>query len=219
MKVFVYGAGAHGRVILETLKLSQRCSSVEFIDDDQSLWGSEVNGTPVVGGWEYLISQDRSVFKVIVGQGHPGLRMELARKMEEHSVRFLNAVHPSAAVMRSTRIGVGNMIGATAVMTSNVVLGNHVILNTGAVVEHDCMLEDFTTICPGVQLGGRTRVRQGAFICTGAIVLPRITIGASSVVAAGSLVTKSVPDHVLVLGTPARIQTHFSETFDWKRLL
>lgn len=49
-------------------------------------------------------------------------------------------------------------------------------------------------------------IKKGAYIATGAIVLPNITIGKESVVAAGSVVTKNVPDHVLVAGVPAVVK-------------
>jgi acetyltransferase-like isoleucine patch superfamily enzyme len=39
----------------------------------------------------------------------------------------------------------------------------------------------------------------------GAIVIDHITIGSHSVIGAGAVVTTDVPDHVLVVGMPARV--------------
>jgi UDP-2-acetamido-3-amino-2,3-dideoxy-glucuronate N-acetyltransferase len=47
-------------------------------------------------------------------------------------------------------------------------------------------------------------VREGASIGAGVVVLPGITIGAWAMVGAGAVVTRSVADHALVIGNPAR---------------
>jgi acetyltransferase-like isoleucine patch superfamily enzyme len=51
-----------------------------------------------------------------------------------------------------------------------------------------------------------TQVREGASIGAGAVVLPNLTIGAYALVAAGSVVTRDVPAHALVVGSPARVR-------------
>jgi acetyltransferase-like isoleucine patch superfamily enzyme len=48
-------------------------------------------------------------------------------------------------------------------------------------------------------------IKNNAWICMGAIICPGVTIGENSVVAAGAVVTKDVPDHSLVAGVPAKI--------------
>ncbi|MCJ7826062.1 acyltransferase [Patescibacteria group bacterium] len=48
--------------------------------------------------------------------------------------------------------------------------------------------------------------KRGCFIGTGAIILPGITVGRESVVGAGAVVTKNIPDGQLVVGVPARVK-------------
>ena len=50
-----------------------------------------------------------------------------------------------------------------------------------------------------------TRVRRGASIGSNATILCGITIGEGAIVGAGAVVTKDVPDHVIVAGVPARV--------------
>lgn len=52
----------------------------------------------------------------------------------------------------------------------------------------------------------QTHVGEGASIGAGAVILPGLTIGAYAFVAAGSVVTRNVPDHALVVGSPARMR-------------
>jgi acetyltransferase-like isoleucine patch superfamily enzyme len=49
------------------------------------------------------------------------------------------------------------------------------------------------------------RIRQKAWIGAGAIILPGVTVGENAVVAAGAVVSKDVPDNVIVAGIPAKI--------------
>jgi len=72
-------------------------------------------------------------------------------------------------------------------------------------LEHDNILEDFVNLAPSVTLAGRVHVKKGAYIHTGASVIPNKTIGAHAIVGAGATVIEDVPDDVTVVGTPAKI--------------
>jgi acetyltransferase-like isoleucine patch superfamily enzyme len=66
------------------------------------------------------------------------------------------------------------------------------------------------------QRGGQTTVRavsvgEGAWLGARSMILPGVTIGAGAVVAAGSVVTKDVPPHTLVAGTPAVVKRDLGE--------
>ena len=219
MKAYIYCAGAQGRVVLDILRQCGTYEQARFVDDDRRLWGAEINGALVAGGPDCLLREDAEEFRLILAAGDPRLREQLAVKARQHDFPLLNAIHPSAVIMPSCRLGQGDTICAGAVVNTDARIGDHVIVNTAAVVEHDCDLGGFATVGPGVQLGGRSTVGRGAFLCTGAIVLPRIAVGAGSVVAAGAVVTRPVPPRVLVMGVPARVRSEIDESFDWHRLL
>jgi len=80
------------------------------------------------------------------------------------------------------------------------------------VVGETAVIEDDVTLFQSVTLGGigkaagerHPKVRRGAFIGSGAVVLGNIEIGAGARVAAGAVVTKSVPDNTTVVGQAAR---------------
>ncbi|MGB7437634.1 MAG: acyltransferase [Candidatus Acidiferrum sp.] len=78
------------------------------------------------------------------------------------------------------------------------------------IVDHNHAYEDITVpiVDQGVTEGGRIRIGRGSWIARGAaIVCPKgeLTIGRNCVVAANSVVTRSIPDYSLVAGLPARI--------------
>jgi sugar O-acyltransferase (sialic acid O-acetyltransferase NeuD family) len=97
------------------------------------------------------------------------------------------------------------MILHGVIIQAQSVIGDHVIINTGARVDHDCLVSSYVHLAPGVILCGNVTVGEGAFIGAGATVIPGKKIGAWSTVGAGAVVTKDVPDYAVVVGTPGRI--------------
>ncbi len=219
MKAFIYGCGAQGRVVLDILRAQGSHTSVEFLDDNPKLWRQSINAALVVGNLEYALLEDANSYEILVALGNNIDRINIAAQINIYRLHWLNAIHPSAVIMSTAILGKGNMIGAHTVINTNTEVGNYIIINNSAVVEHDSILEDGVCVSPGVQIGGRVIIHQSTFIGTGAIILPRISIGTHAIVAAGSVVTKDVPDHVLVKGSPAKIVSEVDNNFDWKRLL
>lgn len=112
--------------------------------------------------------------------------------------------HPSATVSRRADIGAGVYLGARCVVNIRARIGDHAIINTGAIVEHECLLEQNVHAAPGCVLCGNVRVGEGTLIGAGARVIPGVRIGQGCVVGAGATVVKDVPDGATVVGTPAR---------------
>jgi acetyltransferase-like isoleucine patch superfamily enzyme len=80
------------------------------------------------------------------------------------------------------------------------------IVNTGATIDHDCVLGDGVHVCPGAHLAGEVRVGDETWIGIGASVVQSVCIGSRAVVGAGAVVIGDVPDDVTVVGVPAVIK-------------
>lgn len=61
------------------------------------------------------------------------------------------------------------------------------------------------TTYPDFDVFGKIRIEDGAYIGSGSHIMPGVTIGENSLVAAGSIVTKSVPPNTVVGGNPAKV--------------
>ena len=85
-------------------------------------------------------------------------------------------------------------------------VGNMAIINTGAIVEHADVLEDYASIAPGATLCGGVKVERGAHVGAGSTVLQTVTIGRESLVGIGSVVTRDIPPGVVAYGNPCRVQ-------------
>jgi acetyltransferase-like isoleucine patch superfamily enzyme len=79
-----------------------------------------------------------------------------------------------------------------------------VILNSGAVVEHDCVVGDGAHVSPNATLTGNVRVGARSWVGAGAVVLPGVRVGDDARVGAGAVVTRAVTDGATVMGVPAR---------------
>ena len=115
-----------------------------------------------------------------------------------------NALHKSAIVSRSMDAGTGNMIAPRVVINPQVKIGNGVILNTGSIVEHECIIHDYAHIAPGAVLCGNVEVGEGTLVGAGAVVLPGIKIGSNVTIGAGAVVTRDVPDNIKMAGNPSK---------------
>ncbi len=216
---WIFGAGAHGRITLDVWRSASPDAEFHFIDDNPRMHGKIIDGVPVDGGIQFLLDHFTPADEAVVAIGYNNVRLLLGQRLENRSLILGNAIHGSAVVMASARIGGGTMIFAQAVINTGANVGKHVIINAGAVVEHDSVIEDGALLGSGVSTGGRVTIGEGTFIGAGTTLAPRIKVGQGSVVGAGSVVVKDLPPRVLAYGVPAQVVREVDKSFDWSRLL
>lgn len=218
-KVAVFGAGAQGRVTLDTLRARDDMTVIGFIDSHSDLKDQKINDISVFGSAEAIKEAHGPDIAVIVALGANQTRINVADELAAKGWQLCAAIHPSAVIADSAKIGRNIAIMPHALVHSNATVHDHAIINSSTVIEHDTIVGPGASVSPGTQVGGRVIIGAGAFIGTGAIILPRLTIGDQAVVAAGALVTKDVPNRTLVAGSPAKHVQDIDDDFDWKRLL
>jgi len=194
-KVILQGGGGHARVVLDVL-LSQGIIVPALID---AKYNGDLLGIPRIKEYDATIEPNASV---IVAIGDNAIRKRVA-EFTKHP--FVNAIHSSAIISARVKMGVGNMILHGVIIQAETEIGNHVIINTGAQVDHDCTVEDYAHIAPRVVLCGNVKVGSGTLIGAGATVIPGKTIGKWATIGAGSVVTKDIPDYAIAVGNPARV--------------
>lgn len=202
--VVIIGGGGHAKVVIEILRAAGE-TVASIVDADPT--PREVLGVPVAGDDLALPGlRERGFSKLFVAVGDNRLRETLGRKARELGFALVNAVHPSAVVSPSARLGEGVAVMAGAVVNAESHIGDLAIVNTGAVVDHDCRLGAACHVGPASALAGAVSVGDRAFLGVGTRVIPGVTIGADTIVGAGGVVVRDLPAGVVAIGAPAKIK-------------
>jgi len=206
-KLVIWGASGHALVVADAARLGDEYEIAGFIDDvHPGRNGEEFRGAVILGGRERLdVLSSQGVNNLVFGFGDCRARLELAEFARRKGFRLATVIHPRAFVAADASVGCGTVILAGAIVNPATRIGENVIVNTSASVDHECLIEDGAHIGPGVHLGGRVRVGRAAWIGIGATVIDRSSIGAEAVIGAGAVVVADIPDGVLAYGIPARV--------------
>ncbi|USQ97432.1 acetyltransferase [Caulobacter sp. RL271] len=202
--VVIIGGGGHAKVVIESLRASGHAVAA-IVDADPT--PRVVLGVPVLGDdlkLPELRGQGLSALFVAVGDNR--LREMLGRKARGLGFSLVNAIHPSATISPTARIGEGVAVMAGAAINAESEIGDLAIVNTGAVVDHDCRLGAACHLGPASALAGGVTIGDRAFLGVGARVIPGVSIGADTIVGAGGVVVRDLPEAVLAVGVPALVK-------------
>jgi len=197
-RVILIGAGGHGKVIADVVSAAGD-EVVGFLDDnrERKMCGSY----PVLGAVKDV--HRFSDCRFIVSIGSNGVRRKIAEAFP--SVHWYTAIHPSAVISPSVKIGKGTVVMPCVVINAEAEIGCHCIINTAAVVEHENRIGDYVHISPRAALAGNVTVGEQSHIGIGACVRNNITICAGCTIGAGAAVVKDITQSGVYVGIPARI--------------
>lgn len=204
-KLVIYGAGGLGREVRSLLRAIPAWH-VEGFYDDGKVKGELVGDLPVLGGMDELFAHKENT-QVIIAIGNPGIKRKLAERLSQNGwIEFPVVIHPDALLQdpSTLKIGEGTIITAGTIITTEVQLGKHVLVNLNCTLGHDVVVGDFTSIMPGVNIAGEVTIGRGVLIGSGSNLLNGIGVGDQSIIGAGAVVTKVVAASTTVVGIPAR---------------
>ncbi len=130
-------------------------------------------------------------------------RRALINKYEDAGVDFISIIAPTSVVTANSSIAEGCAVLHRAVV-NRAQLGRHVVVNTGAIVEHDCQIGSNTFIGPGAVLGGAVKIGRDCFIGLGARIKNGVTIAPGVTVGMGAIVDRDLMEPGIYHGTPLR---------------
>lgn len=203
--VWVFGAGGHAKVVIDTLRATRAWEVVGLLDDNHRRWGMKLLGVQVKGaisGWSIARFE---IEHAVIAVGSNSARAEIVRRLTQ-PVSWISAVHPTACLGTGTRLGAGTVVCAGVCIQPDAVIGDHAIVNTMSSVDHDGVVGDFAHVGPGVHLGGNVTIGEGALLGVGSCVVHGCVVHAWSVVGAGAAVVTDIPPGVTAKGVPARCE-------------
>jgi acetyltransferase EpsM len=218
-RAIVFGSSYQGRIALEILRTQGNHKILGFLDDDASKHGTVIDGLSVLGGFNWVKENVDKDISALVAIGNNDTRVKISKELRAHGIKLLNAIHPSAVIMRNIVMGRGNLICAGVILVAGTRLENDIVVNTGVTVDHDSIVKSGAYLSPGVHTAGRVSIGRGTFIGLGTIIGPGVSIGDQCIIGAGSLVLSDLPSKVFVQGSPAKVIRKLDDSMDWKRIL
>lgn len=198
-RLVILGAGGHGRVVADAALAQGAWSQVLATDrDPKRCQGELLPGVPL------LALRDAESGGAAV---HVAIGNAQARERETAALGArppASVVHPHASVSPHAAVGAGCFLAAQAVLAPAAQLGLCVIVNHGAVVDHDVRVGDFSHLAPLCSLGGGVRVGRRVLVGTGARILPGLVIADDVVIGAGAVVHGPISEPGVYVGVPAR---------------
>lgn len=204
-KIYIVGAGGFSRevawLIEEINEKKPTWEIMGFIDEDKENIGKKLNGYKVLGDLEYLNKQEKAYVTIAIGNGI--IREKIVKEIKNHEFPIL--IHPNVIKSKLVDIGEGAIIAAGTIITTNIRIEKHVIINLDCTIGHDVILKNYTTILPSTNISGNVVVGEKTTIGTGSAIIQGINIGKECMIGAGSVVNKMILDYSTAVGVPARV--------------
>lgn len=206
--LIIIGASGFGREVawlVERInKVSETWNLMGFLDDNQALQGTDVNGYKVLGTTDDAAGFPDAYFVCAIGSAR--IREKIINKITKRrpETKFAILIDPSVVKSDLVEIGEGSIICAHTIITVNIKIGRHVIINLDCTVGHDAVLYDFVTLYPSANISGITEIGPCSELGTGMQVIQGKRIGAYTIVGAGAVVVKDIPDASTAVGNPAK---------------
>ena len=201
--ILVYGGGGHGKSIIDLLRRTGLYHIVGVIDDGLAAEGKNtVMGLPILGGSEALAefyqTGVRLAANAVGGVGNVSIRMQVFQRIAEAGFVCPIIIHPGAEIEPSASLSPAVQIFARAYIGTEVKIGYGAIVNTGAIISHECLIGDYANLSPGAILAGQVEIGAGALVGMGVTINLQVKVGARARIGNGATVKTDVPDGAIV---------------------
>jgi len=200
--ILIYGAGGHAKSLMEMVLQNNVYAIAGIVDDDERLTGKKVLGIQVLGTRVMLSALIKHGVS-LAGNGVGGIidigaRVRIFEILESAGFMFPALMHPRATVEPSALVEKGVQVFANAYVGSEAILHVKCMVNTNAVVSHDCEIGAYTHIAPGALLAGHVHVGERTLIGMGVTTAIGVKIGSGVRIGNGAIVLADVPDKTII---------------------
>lgn len=196
MKKGIIGAGGFGREIYWSLSPIERNNTVFFVDDEY--WDN--NNDKILP----LSLFERDKYEVVVAIADSVHRQRIVESLPK-STKYFTHIHPSVQVHgEDVEIGEGSIICAGTILTTNIKIGKHAHLNLITTVGHDCVIGDYFTTAPGVQISGNENIGNRVYFGSRSCIKQKLSICDDVIIGMNAGVVKNITEPGTYVGTPAK---------------
>lgn len=192
MKKALIGYGGFAREI----KSHMGCDLTFFVDDEYWKEGhSEVLPLSTFNPNEY---------QVLIAIANPIDRYNVVNRLPKET-EYFSFIHPSAIILDDNiNIGVGSIVCAGSILTTNIKIGKHTHLNLQTTIGHDCVIGDYFTTAPGVKVSGNCDIGDRVYIGTNSSIREKIKICDDVTIGLGAGVVKHITEPGVYVGCPVK---------------
>ena len=188
MKKALIGYGGHAREVMAQMGRKLPC----FVDDE------------FVDEYTLPLSTfDPKKYKVMVAIGDSKTRYDMVQKLPK-TTKYFSWVHPTALIMNKVKLGIGSFVGAYSILTSNIKIGDHALLNRGNQIGHDCEIGSFFSAMPGVIVSGNVKIYECVYLGCNSSIKEKVWIHSMATIGMGTVVINNIEDNGTYVGVPAK---------------
>jgi|TARA_R110000744_G_scaffold238344_2_gene355805 sugar O-acyltransferase (sialic acid O-acetyltransferase NeuD family) len=192
MKKAIFGYGGHAREVA----MQMGGELTFFVDDEYSN-----NFTKPLSEFDPL------EYEILVAIANPGEREEIVNRLPPQT-EFTTFIHPTAIISQNfdVIIGEGSFIGANSIITTNINIGKHALLNRGNHIGHDCIIGNYLSMMPGSIISGNVIIGNNVYLGTNSSIKEKLFINDDVVIGLNSGVVNNITKPGVYVGTPAKLK-------------
>ena len=179
MKRALIGFGGHAREVMSQMGLKLTC----FVDDEF-----------LVEGCKPLSTFHHNDYAIMIAISDSKERSKIVERLPKETTYF-TFIHPTALIMDDVNIGIGSFVGAYSILTSNIKIGSHAILNRSNHIGHDTMIGDFFSAMPGSIVSGNVTIGNNVYLGTNSSIREKLTITDNVTIGLNTGIVKSIYEH------------------------
>jgi len=185
--LLLVGCGGHARALIDVVESGKKWQIWGLVGTPEEV-GWRVFNYPVLGSnWDLPKLREKCPNALLaIGQiGASVHRHRLAKQLKDLDFTIPILISNHAVISRHAKIGSGTTVGHGAIVNGGAQVGNHCILNSRALVEHDVLIGDFCHISTGALVNGGVKIGDGSFIGSGAMLREGLELPPNTVISAG----------------------------------
>jgi sugar O-acyltransferase (sialic acid O-acetyltransferase NeuD family) len=191
MKLALFGYGGHAREV--AVQINQEVTF--FVDDEYANDSSKP-----------ISMFNPEIYQMMVAVADPQEREKIVKKLPQNTSYF-TFVHPTVLIMSDDiQLGVGSFIGAYSILTTNITLGNHTILNRGNQIGHDTKIGNFFSAMPGAIVSGNVVIGTNVYMGNNSSIREKINVASNVIIGSNATVVKNIITGGTYVGVPAKFK-------------
>ena len=188
MKKALVGYGGHAKEVMAQMGLDITC----FVDDKYLIQGTKP-----------LSEFNPKEYSLMVAVADPIDRYNIIQKLPKET-KYFTWIHPTALLMGEIEIGEGSFIGAYSILTTNIKVGSHSILNRGNHIGHDCIIGNYFSAMPGSIVSGSVHIGNMVYLGTNSSIIEKKYLAHNIKIGANSVVIRDITESGTYVGAPAK---------------